>query len=78
MGYIERKNLYKELEESRKSKVIVYVTGDRRGWETKIHQEVLNYFITILDKIDKSDKISLYLYTRGGDTLAAWSIVNLI
>jgi hypothetical protein len=31
-----------------------------------------------LDKIGPVPKISLFLYTRGGDTLAAWSIVNLL
>ena len=78
MGFNERIKYYKQLEEKRQSKAIVYITGDRKGWETKIHQEVLNYFINILDKLGKTDKISFYIYTRGGDTLAAWSIVNLL
>lgn len=76
--YQNRKELYKKLEENRKSKVIVYVTGDRRSLETRIHQEVLDFFVHHLDLIRNVPKISLYLYTTGGDTLAAWSIVNLI
>jgi hypothetical protein len=31
-----------------------------------------------LDTIGDVSKISLVLYTRGGDTLAAWSLVNLV
>jgi len=56
----------------------VYVTGDRQGLETRIHPEVLDYFTHHLDRIGDVDKISLFLYTRGGDTLASWSIANLI
>ncbi|MGA2143029.1 MAG: ATP-dependent Clp protease proteolytic subunit [Brevinematales bacterium] len=78
MSYKTRKPLYKILEDIRGSKLIVYITGDRRGWETQIHEEVLDLLITHLDIINKHQKISLYLYSRGGNTLAAWGIVNLI
>jgi len=74
----ERVELLKRIEERRESKVILYVTGDRPGLETQIHQEVYDYFVNILDSIGVVSKISLVLYTRGGNTLAAWSIVNLI
>jgi hypothetical protein len=76
--YAERIALYRELETWRKSKVIAYVTGDRPGLETQIHSEVLGLLADHLDTIGSADRISLYLYTRGGDTLAAWSIANLI
>lgn len=69
---------YKELEELSSSKVLVYVTGDRRGLETQIAADALDYFVEHLDKIGKTHKITLVLYTRGGDTLVAWNIVNLI
>jgi ClpP class serine protease len=74
----DRLDDYRRLEESRSSRLLVYVTGDRQGLETRIHPEVLNYFTDHLDKIGDVDKISLLLYTRGGDTLASWSIANLI
>ncbi len=57
---------------------MVYVTSDRRGLETQIAPDILMYFANHLDKIGDSEKISLFLYTRGGSTLAAWSLVNLI
>lgn len=76
--YRDRKAYYGELESSRNSKVICYVTGDRPGLETQIHSEVYDFFVNHLDEIGVVPKISLYLYTRGGVTLAAWSFVNLI
>jgi Periplasmic serine proteases (ClpP class) len=76
--YPDRKQLYQKMEELRKSKVLVYVTGDRRQLETKIGSDVIDFFTHHLDLISSDDRISLYLYTRGGETLAAWSLVNLI
>jgi hypothetical protein len=76
--YVDRLNNYKKLEELRGSKLLVYVTGDRPGLETQIHTEILDYFGDHLDTFNLPNKISLYLYSRGGDTLAGWSIVNLI
>jgi hypothetical protein len=76
--YQDRKPLYEKLEEARGSRVLVYVSGDRQNLETQIHPEVLDRFIHHLDLIGVTGKLSLYLYTRGGSTLAAWSIVNLV
>ena len=76
--YEERIPLYQSLEREQNSKVLVYVTGDRQGMETQIHSEVLDLFLDHLDTFGKTEKISLYLYSRGGHTLAGWTIVNLI
>src|SRR4051794_24368163 len=70
--------LLTSIERERGSRAIMYVTGDRPGWETQISPEVVDHFIDHLDPIVGSEKISLILYTRGGNTLAAWSIINLI
>ena len=76
--YKERKKLYAELAKARQSKVLVYVTGDRRGLETQISSETLELFGNLLDSYGNTKRISLFLYTRGGETLAAWGIVNLL
>jgi len=76
--YNERKLFYEKIEKERGSKVIAYVTGDRENLGTQIGSDVPDILIEHLDVIGKADKISLILYTRGGDTLAAWNIVNLI
>jgi len=76
--YAARKQLYEKLEKLRNSKVLVYFTGDRSQLETKIGSDVIDFFTHHLDLIYGHNRVSLYLYTRGGDTLAAWSLVNLI
>jgi hypothetical protein len=73
-----RKDRIKAIEDEFGTKLLVYFTGDRRGLETQIHSEVLEFFVDHLDKIGQADRISLFLYTRGGNTLAGWSLVNLI
>lgn len=78
MSYAKRKALLEKWEKARGSKAILYVTGDRPGLETQIHPEILDYFSHHLDAIGNADKISLFLHTRGGSTLAAWSLVNLL
>lgn len=73
-----RMNLYTSLEQILQSKVILYATSDRRNMEANIASDILPIFVKHLDIIGDVKKISLVLYTRGGDTLAAWSLVNLI
>jgi hypothetical protein len=60
------------------SRALLYVTGDRPGQETIIHSEVLDHFTEHLDAIGVTPRISLILHTRGGDGMAAWSLLNLI
>jgi hypothetical protein len=67
-----------KLEELRKSQVIVYVTSDRQNAETNIGADILPFFANQLDEIGDVEKISLFIYSNGGSTLAGWSLVNLI
>ncbi len=76
--YKERVKLYKELEKKLNGHVLVYVTGDRPGFETQIAGDAIDLFIEQLDKIGIVKKLILYLYTRGGITAVAWNIVNLL
>jgi hypothetical protein len=76
--YSNRKLLYEELERKTGSNVLLYATSDRRGFEAQIGQDVIDLFIHHLDKIGVVKNLSLILYTKGGDTAAAWNIVNLI
>lgn len=73
-----RTELLRQIEECRRSKVLVYATGDRGGLETRIGQDVIDLFVDHLDEIGPVPKISLVLYTSGGNTSAAWNLVNLI
>lgn len=78
MNFADRKALFDRVAVMRESAVISYVTGDRRQMEAQISKEVVDLFVDHLDHIGPTMKISLLLCTNGGDTAAAWRLVNLL
>lgn len=74
----DRLEQYRKLETLRGSKLLVYVTGDRQNAETNIAVDSLPPFANHLDIIGDTEKITLFMYSNGGSTLAGWSLVNLI
>lgn len=58
--------------------VFAYVTGDRPGLETQVAQEQLRYLTRHLDVLGEQEALALLLYTRGGETFAAWPIINFV
>ncbi len=78
MDYKTRAVLYKDVETERSTKVLAYATSDRAGMETTIALDCVDLFVDLLDKIGPTKKISLILHANGGQSLAAWRIVNLI
>lgn len=76
--YAERKALYRRIQAKRKSQVIAIVTGDRPGQEAQIAKDIVDLLGPLLDKLRNPKKISLILYTQGGDIIAAWSLVKLL
>ncbi|MBL7198246.1 MAG: hypothetical protein ISS47_09130 [Candidatus Omnitrophica bacterium] len=81
MSKSNRRNLIKEIQKQRKSKLLCYVTGDKPGFGTKIATDAIRFFYDHLQKISEKknpiDKLDLFLYTRGGDTMVPWRIVSL-
>jgi hypothetical protein len=73
-----RQDLIKQLEEVRTSRVITYLTSDRVPFAAKIALDVLPLFYDALQLIGKTKKVSLFLYSSGGNLDAPWPIVNLI
>ena len=73
----DRKRLLLQIEKERASKAVLYAMGDRPGLETKIGNDTIGFFADHLDAIGPVPKISLILYTVGGNTSAAWNLVNL-
>jgi hypothetical protein len=73
-----KKDLIQRLEKERNSRVISYVTGDRQPFATRLAGDVVPFLNEQLEKIGKVKKISLFLYTSGGDMLAPIRIVKLI
>lgn len=78
MDFATRKPLYEQIERERQTRVVVYVTGDRQNAEAQIGADCIDLFVDVLDAIGPTRRISLLLHTNGGNTAAAWRLVNLI
>jgi len=78
MGREERLCLIQRIQEIRHSNVICYVTGDRENVSTRIAPDVIRVFYRHLEAMGACERIDLFLYTRGGDVLTPWRLVNLI
>lgn len=78
MAKEQRVGLIREIESQTNSRLICYVTGDRRGLETRIAGDTLPLMYDHLRGIGAVPRISVLLYTVGGDSLAGWAIVSLV
>lgn len=75
---MNKKELIQQLEKEQNSRLITYITGDRQPFATRIAGDVVPLLSRHLEKIGKVKKISLFLYTSGGDMLAPIRVVKLI
>jgi len=74
-----RKKYIMAIEKAIGARVITLITGDRLGLETRIASDCLPLLSSLLSKLDGTqDKIALFIYTPGGDTIAGWGVVNLL
>ena len=72
-------DLIKKIETNRGSKVITYVTSDRPGpVNARVAMDIIPIVSEQLRLIGKTDKIDLFLYTAGGDTMVPWRLVSMI
>ena len=74
----QRLAMLQSIEKERSSRVIAYVTADRQILPTQIASDVIPLFYDHLEKIGSTDRIDLFLYTRGGHTLTPNRLVHLI
>jgi len=73
--------LISELEKERESKVIVYFTGDRQPFGSRIAEDAVRPLYEHLLRLDFNEKkkvIDLFLYSRGGDVSVPWRITSMI
>jgi hypothetical protein len=78
LEYRKRQRLYRRIEGERGSRVIAYVTGDRQGMQTQIGSDAVDQISDHLDALFPAKRISLLLYTPGGNTMAAQNLVNML
>ena len=76
-----RIELIKDLEERRKSKIVVYFTGDRQPFGSRIAEDAVRPLYDHLACIDfdkRKKVIDLFLYSRGGDVSVPWRIASMV
>jgi len=71
------KELIKQIQNMRSSKVITYVTGDRQPIGTMIAEDAVRPLYEHLLSIGKNKRIDLFLYSRGGNVSVPWRIVSM-
>ncbi len=74
----KRIDLIKQIEQKRNSSLICYITGDRENVSTRIAPDVIRVIYRHLELFSEINRIDLFLYTRGGDVLTPWRLINLI
>ncbi len=74
----DRLKIISELEKLIDTKILVFITGDRRGMETRIAMDSYPLLFKHLSKMGSSEQLAVFLYTPGGDALAAYGIANLV
>lgn len=74
----QRVALIREIEANLGSRVLCYITGDRENVNTRVAPDIIRVFYQHLERIGQQARIDLFLYTRGGDVLTPWRLVNLI
>lgn len=78
MARNERMQLIHQIEEMTDSRVLVLMLGDRRGLETRIAPDVKPFCQEHLMRMGPQKKISLYIYSTGGITMAGYALANLL
>jgi hypothetical protein len=70
--------LIADLENMIGTRVLVFITGDRRGMETRIAMDSYPLIFKHLVNLGATKTVSIFIYTPGGDALAAYGIANLV
>lgn len=72
-------DLIKKIEDLRGSKVVTYITSDRPGpVNARVAMDVVPIISRQLRAIGKVDKLDLFLYSAGGDTMVPWRLVSMM
>lgn len=79
MGYTERKIIYNKIQDKRKRPFIVYATSSRANATGNMNQDVIPYFIKLLEKIpNETQEVDLLIMSNGGDPIVSWRINSLL
>lgn len=73
-----RKALIEQIEQSRGSRVLVYVTGDRPPAVAQIGDDAVRPMYAHLREMGSVEKLDLFIYSRGGAIDVPWRIVTAL
>jgi len=78
MGVKERKEILNQLEGVRTSRVLCCVTSDREGANGVIAKDFIPIFFEHLRAFGYSKRVDVFMFTSGGDTIAAFGLSRLV
>lgn len=83
MARADRVRLIEEIEKSRKSHLISYVTSTRQNLEVQMAMDTVRYVYDHLEAIKQTKKgekfpVDLFIHSNGGDGTVPWRLVTLI
>lgn len=76
----DRVKLIQDLQQARHSQLVVYFTGDRRPFGSRIAEDAvrpLYEHLLGLQITEETKSIDLFLYSRGGDVSVPWRIATM-
>lgn len=85
MSFSTRKEIIRELQDIRGTKLVTHINSDRRAHAipappalaTKMGTEAQIFFYKVLRELGAQPAIDLFLYTSGGQTDSVWPLVSL-
>lgn len=77
MGRSDRLKIIAEIERSRGSKLICYLTSNRQNAASMMLKDVLPLFANHM-RSDANRKVDVFIFTHGGDTLAGFGLARLL
>jgi len=81
-GRAKRRELIAAIEETRRSRVISYITSDRSEASGQLAQDALWFIRDQLLRLrlrqEKIPRLDLFLYSRGGDASVPWPLVSMV
>ncbi len=76
---MSRVDIIKEIEAKRNSRLVTYITSDRQGpINARVAMDIIPIMSEQLRHIGRTEKIDLFLYTAGGDTMVPWRLVSMV
>lgn len=78
MSIEDRRKILGQIQQKRGSRVICCLTSDRENAQGQIAKDFLFRFFQHLRKMENLENLDVFLFTLGGDTLAAYALARLV